>query len=169
MKDKINLTWDEYFMGIAVFTSFRSKDPNSKVGCVLVNPDNHIVGTGYNGFVAGIDESQFSWERQGDFLNTKYAFVVHAEANAIINTTAASLKDCVLYATLYPCNECAKLIAQKGITKVYYLLDKYKDTDQHRATEMIFTAKNIVAEQLVMDNLHEILDAFKAFYPDTIK
>lgn len=168
MKKK-NLSWNEYFMGIAVFTSFRSKDPNSKVGSVIVNKDNHILGTGYNGFVAGVDESAFSWQREGDFLQTKYPFVVHAEVNAIINTTAANLQECSMYTTLYPCNECAKLIAQKGIMRVYYLLDKYPDTEQHQATEMIFAAKDIQALKLEMDNLHTIVDNFKDFYPENIK
>ena len=89
--EKVYLSWDEYFMGIAVFTSLRSKDPSSKVGAVIVNEKNRIVGTGYNGFVAGIDESAFSWEREGEWLHTKYPYVVHAEANAILNDLYQSL------------------------------------------------------------------------------
>ena len=82
-----NLSWDEYFMGLAIFTSFRSKDPSSKVGAVIVDKNRHIIGTGYNGFIAGIDESHFQWEREGNFLSTKYPYVVHAESNAILNST----------------------------------------------------------------------------------
>lgn len=167
-KEIINLSWDEYFMGIAIFTSFRSKDPSSKVGTIIVNPDNHIIAAGYNGFVAGVDEEHFSWAREGDFLDTKYAFVVHAEVNAIINSTIADFNGCKLYATLFPCNECAKLIAQKNITDVYYLQDKYVDTEQHKATEIIFKAKGIKTHKLDMPSMNSIIDKFKEFYPENI-
>jgi len=166
---KQNLSWDEYFMGLAVFTSFRSKDPSSKVGAVIVDASNHIVGTGYNGFIAGIDETKFSWERKGDFLDTKYPYVVHAEANALINSTKADLAGCSVYVTLAPCNECAKLIAQKGIKKVYYLLDKYPNVDTFVAAKKIFDIKGIEYKQFAMDNLHKILDYFKDYYPENIK
>ncbi len=166
---KQNLTWDEYFMGLAIFTSFRSKDPSSKVGAVIVDANNHIIGTGYNGFVAGIDETKLSWSREGDFMNTKYPYVVHAEANAILNATKSDLTGCRIYITLSSCNECAKLIAQKGIKEVYYLLDKYPDLDTFKAAKKIFALKNIVNQQLKMENLHDILDTFKQFYPDNIK
>ncbi len=166
---KDNLSWDEYFMGLAIFTSFRSKDPSSKVGAVIVDNHNHIVGTGYNGFVAGIDETKLSWSREGEFMNTKYPYVVHAEANAILNAIKSDLSDCRIYITLSSCNECAKLIAQKGIKKVYYLLDKYPELDTFVAAKKIFTLKGIESQQLVMKNLHEILDNFKEFYPDNIK
>lgn len=163
-----NLSWDEYFMGIAVFTSFRSKDPSSKVGAVIVDKTKHIVGTGYNGFVAGVDESVFSWEREGDFLDTKYPFVIHAEANAIVSSPQSNLDGCSVYVTLFPCNECAKLLAQKNVSTVYYLLDKYPDTDQHKASERILNARGIKTVQLEMRNLNEILSDFKRFYPENI-
>ncbi len=166
---KQNLTWDEYFMGMAIFTSFRSKDPSSKVGAVIVDKNNHIVGTGYNGFVAGIDETKFSWSREGEFMQTKYPYVVHAEANAILNATKSDLSDCRVYTTLSCCNECAKLMAQKGIRKVYYLLDKYPEVDTFQAARKIFDIKGIDYEQLVMENLHDILNNFKDFYPDNIR
>jgi len=166
---KQNLTWDEYFMGMAIFTSFRSKDPSSKVGAVIVDKNNHIVGTGYNGFVAGIDETKFSWSREGEFMQTKYPYVVHAEANAILNATKSDLSDCRVYTTLSCCNECAKLMAQKGIRKVYYLLDKYPEVDTFQAARKIFDIKGIEYEQLVMENLHDILNNFKDFYPDNIR
>lgn len=169
LNNKQNLSWDEYFMGLAVFTSFRSKDPSSKVGAVIVDENNHIVGTGYNGFVAGIDESKFSWKREGDFLDTKYPYVVHAEANAILNSTKTNLDNCRVYVTLAPCNECAKLLAQKGIKKIYYLLDKYPEVETFVAARKIFDIKKIAYKQFKMDNLHEILDKFKNYYPENIK
>lgn len=166
---KQNLTWDEYFMGLAIFTSFRSKDPSSKVGAVIVDEKNHIVGTGYNGFVAGVDEMKLSWQREGEFMQTKYPYVVHAEANAILNATKSDLSGCKIYITLSSCNECAKLIAQKDIKKVFYLLDKYPDLDTFKAAKKIFELKGIACQQLVMKNLNEILENFKEFYPDNIK
>ncbi len=157
------LSWDEYFMGIAIFTSLRSKDPNSKVGAVIVNAENHIVGTGYNGFVAHADESLFNWEREGEWIETKYPYVVHAEANAILNSTTSDLRNCRIYTTLFPCNECAKHIAQKGITEVVFLSDKYRGKDFHTASELIFTATGIRVRKLDLPPLKEIIDKFSGF------
>ncbi|NOX38811.1 MAG: dCMP deaminase family protein [Calditrichaeota bacterium] len=165
MSELLYLSWDEYFMGIAIFTSLRSKDPNSKVGAVIVNPENHIVGTGYNGFVAGADESLFSWAREGEWLATKYPYVVHAEANAILNSTTSDLRGCRIYTTLFPCNECAKKIAQKKMAEVIYLSDKYRGEDFHQASELIFKACGIQTRKLHMPSLHEILKKFENYIP----
>ncbi len=159
----IYLSWDEYFMGIAVFTSLRSKDPSSKVGAVIVNPKNHIVGTGYNGFIAGIDESQFSWEREGDWLKTKYPYVMHAEANAILNSTTSNLDGCRIYSTLFPCNECAKQISQKEINEVVFLSDKYRHRDFHKASLKIFECAGVRIRKLEIPSLIKILDKFSEF------
>ena len=91
---------------------------------MIVDSHKHIVGTGYNGFVRGADESEFTWATDGPWLETKYPYVVHAEQNAVLNATRSILDDCVLYSTLFPCNECAKTIAQKGIRRVIYLSEK---------------------------------------------
>ncbi len=165
MDSLLYLSWDEYFMGIAIFTSLRSKDPNSKVGAVIVNPENHIVGTGYNGFVAGADESLFSWNREGNWLQTKYPYVVHAEANAILNSTTSDLRGCRIYTTLFPCNECAKKIAQKKMSEVVYLSDKYRGEDFHQASELIFRAGGIVTRKLEMPSLQDILKKFDNYIP----
>jgi len=161
--DNQYLSWDEYFMGIALFTSLRSKDPNSKVGAVVVNRKNYIVGTGYNGFVAGINEATFNWKREGEWLDTKYPYVVHAEANAILNSTTSHLEDCRMYTTLFPCNECAKKIAQKEIREVIFLSDKYQDEDFHTAAIKIFKAAGIKARQLHMSPLSKIIQKFSEF------
>lgn len=167
---KKNLTWDEYFMGLAIFSSFRSKDPNTKTGAVIVNSKNHIVGIGYNGFVAGVDENNFPWDREGDFLNTKYAYVIHAEANAILNATQSDLSDCRIYISMMtPCNECAKLIAQKEIKEVCYLQDKYPDVDTFIAGKKILKAKGIKLRKIELDSLNSIIDTYSKFYPDFIK
>ena len=157
------LSWDEYFMGIALFTSLRSKDPSSKVGAVIVNHKNHIVGTGYNGFISGVDESSFSWNREGDWLQTKYPYVVHAEANAILSSTTSNMQDCRIYSTLYPCNECAKKIAQKEIKEVIYLSEKYHSEKFHIAAVKIFEAAGIQTRQLKMLPLSEMINNFSDF------
>jgi len=163
VSELIYLSWDEYFMGIAIFTSLRSKDPNSKVGAVIVNPDNHILGTGYNGFVAGADEQIFNWDRDGEWLQTKYPFVVHAEANAILNSTDSDLSNCRIYTTLYPCNECSKKIAQKKIKEVIFLSDKYVGEDFHIASEMILKATNINTRKFEMESLEKVIKKFNKF------
>jgi dCMP deaminase len=157
------LSWDEYFMGIALITSLRSKDPSSKVGAVIVNKKNHIVGTGYNGFIAGADESSFSWNREGDWLQTKYPYVVHAEANAILSSTTSNMEGCRIYSTLYPCNECAKKIAQKEIKEVIYLSEKHNKMEFHVASVKIFKAADIHARQLKMLPLAEIIENFSEY------
>ena len=138
------LSWDEYFMGIAILSGQRSKDPSTQVGACIVNEEKRIVGTGYNGFPHGISDSDpnFSWGKTGKLLETKYPFVVHAEQNAILNSTK-NLRNCTIYVGLFPCNECAKSIIQSGIKKVMYLSDKHKKTDSTIASKMLFNAAGI--------------------------
>ncbi len=143
-----NISWDEYFMGVARISALRSKDPNTKVGACISTLENKIVGTGYNGFVNIPDNDiLFPWKRDGDFENTKYAYVVHAEQNAILNATQ-SLKDCSLYVTLFPCNECSKMIVQSGIKKVYYLDDKNINTESGIVSKRILSLSNIIVKKL---------------------
>ena len=137
------LSWDEYFMGIAMLSGKRSKDPSTQVGACIVDQKKRIVGTGYNGAPRGIHDKDFPWSREGSFLETKYAFVCHAELNAILNSTKESLDGCTLYVALFPCNECAKAIVQSGIKKVVYLSDKYKDVDAFKAGRMILEMAGI--------------------------
>ncbi|MGL5765429.1 MAG: deoxycytidylate deaminase [Sarcina sp.] len=148
MKRTNYISWDEYFMGVALISSKRSKDPNTQVGSCIVNEDNKIIGIGYNGFPIGCSDSEFPWDNQGDFLHTKYAYTCHAELNAILNSAGAELKGCTLYATLFPCNECAKAIIQSRIKEVVYLSDKYSDTDIVKASKLMFEAAHIPFRQL---------------------
>lgn len=138
MKRSDYLSWDEYFMGVAILSANRSKDNNTQVGACIVNDENKIVAVGYNGMPIGCDDNNMPWDRDGGFLDTKYAYVCHAELNAILNRNAGSLKDCRLYVTLYPCNECAKAIIQSGIKEVIYCDNKYADTDSTKAAMMMF-------------------------------
>ena len=128
MKRDDYLSWDEYFMGIALLTAMRSKDPNSQVGACIVSPENKILSLGYNGMPMGCSDDEMPWEREGEPLHTKYMYVCHAELNAILNSAHNNLKGARVYVTLFPCNECAKAIIQSGVKEVYYLSDKYADT-----------------------------------------
>lgn len=136
------ISWDEYFMGIALLSAKRSKDPNTQVGACIVNNQNKIVGTGYNGLPIGCNDDEFPWSKQGDFLDTKYPYVCHAELNAILNNIGMNLKGCTIYTALFPCNECTKAIIQSGITEVVYLSDKYNGSDASLASKkMLDTAR----------------------------
>lgn len=137
MKRQNYISWDEYFMGVADLSSMRSKDPTSQVGACIVDERNHIVGIGYNGFPMACSDDELPWERQGDFLKTKYAYVVHAEANAILNSNS-NILNARIYVTLFPCNECAKLIIQSGIKEVIYLEDKYPKLEMTIASKKLF-------------------------------
>ena len=131
-------------MSIAILVSLRSKDPSSKVGAVLVK-DRKIIGTGYNGFPSGCDESQFPWERDiagVGWLNTKYPYVIHAEANALLNTVADS-RACEMYVTMHPCNECAKLLIQGGVTQLMYLSDKHRDSEAFVAARKLLEVSGV--------------------------
>ncbi|WP_028313808.1 deoxycytidylate deaminase [Desulfatibacillum aliphaticivorans] len=129
------LTWDEYFMGVACLSAQRSKDPNTQVGACVVNRKKKIVGIGYNGFPTGCSDDELPWAREGGALDTKYAYVCHAELNAILNSIVSDLEGCTLYVALFPCNECAKIIIQSGIKEIVYLSDKYAETDIVRASK----------------------------------
>ena len=138
MKRKNYLSWDEYFMGIALLSAERSKDDHTQVGACIVNQEHKIVSVGYNGMPPCCNDDDMPWEREGEFLDTKYPFVCHAELNAILNRSAGSLQGCSLYVTLFPCNECAKAIIQSGIREIIYYDDKYADSDATRASRRMF-------------------------------
>ncbi|MEG0075410.1 MAG: dCMP deaminase family protein [Eubacterium sp.] len=146
MKREEYLSWDEYFMGIALLSAKRSKDPGTQVGACIVSPENKILTMGYNGMPIGCDDDNMPWERDGKPLETKYLYVCHAEFNAILNSGGRSLKGATLYATLFPCNECAKAIIQSGIRKVIYLEDKYADTDAVIASKKMLKMAGVVFE-----------------------
>ena len=149
------INWDEYFMLQAILASFKSKDPNTKVGCVFVDDNNHQISMGYNGTVAGIDESLVPWgnDKGVPLEYQKYGYVIHSEANAISHSKA-SLKGSRLYVTLFPCNECAKLIATQRVAEVIYLSDKYKDSQETIVAKKIFGLSGITYRQLgVSDDL----------------
>ncbi|WP_394700983.1 deoxycytidylate deaminase [uncultured Ilyobacter sp.] len=139
-------------MGIALLSAKRSKDPSTQVGACIVNKENKIVGVGYNGFPKGCSDDNFPWDREGEFLETKYPFVMHAEQNAILNSIK-KLSNCTIYVGLFPCHECAKSIIQSGIKEVVFLSDKYDGTDSNKASKMMFDSSGVVYRKL---NLSEI-------------
>ena len=155
------LSWDEYFMAIARLSSMRSKDPSTQVGACIVGLDNRILSIGYNGAPNGFSDSSFPWKRVGDMLNTKYAYVCHAEMNAILNYrgTRKELENSKIYVDLFPCNECAKLIIQAGIKEVLYLSDKFKDkdgtlkeTDAVKASKRMFNECGVTYREINLNN-----------------
>lgn len=148
MKREEYLSWDDYFMSVALLSAKRSKDPSTQVGACIVNGSNVIESIGYNGLPKGCSDDEFPWEKDGDVLNTKYPFVVHAELNAILNARGKDLSNCKIYVALFPCNECAKAIIQTGITEVVYLSDKYAETDAVKASKRMFNSAGVRLTQL---------------------
>lgn len=142
MKREDYISWDEYFMGIAILSENRSKDPNTRVGACIVNDENKVVSIGYNGAPRGLSDDSMPWDREGDFKETKYAYVCHSELNAILNCSS-NLQNTKIYVTLFPCNECAKALAQAGIKEVIYLSDKYNGTDSNVVSKKIFDTVGI--------------------------
>lgn len=147
MKRTNYLSWDNYFMGVAILSSMRSKDPNTQVGACIVNKKNRIVGIGYNGLPVGLDDDTFPWANDGDFLDTKYPYVVHAEPNAILNSIE-KLDNATIYVTLFPCNECSKLIIQSGIKEIVYLSDKYSGSESDIASKRMLDAAKVTYRKL---------------------
>ncbi len=146
MKRQDYITWDEYFMGVAMLAARRSKDPNTQVGACIVSAENIIISTGYNGLPNGCSDDEYPWDRQGD--ETKYPYVVHAELNAILNASGRDLRGSRLYVALFPCNECAKAIIQAGVREVLYLSDKYADSEATQASKRMLDSAGVGYRQL---------------------
>lgn len=114
-------------MAVAFLSAQRSKDPAKQVGACIVDSNNIICGIGYNGFPRGCPDDELPWAKlsqDGDPLGTKYPYVCHAEMNAVLNKNGASVAGAKLYVTMFPCNECAKLLIQAGIREIVFHEDK---------------------------------------------
>lgn len=142
------ITWDEYFMGVALLAAERSKDPSTQVGACIIDNNNRIISTGYNGFPKGCSDDEFPWNRDAAAGETKYPFVVHAELNAILNAQGTSVVNSRLYVSLFPCNECAKAIIQSGVREVVYLSDKYNGTPTDIASKKMLEAAGVKLTKL---------------------
>lgn len=160
-----SISWDEYFMLLALMSSYKSKDPATKVGCVFVDQNNHQLSMGYNGFVAGVDESQVPWgdSEEADHLHRKHGYVVHAEANAILHSQA-NLAGSKLYVTLFPCPECAKMVATKKVKEVIYLSDKFSHKESTQISKRVFELAGIHTRQFVLPD--EIIRKFSHYCKD---
>ena len=152
MKRQEYLSWDEYFMGIALLSSMRSKDPSTQVGACIVNPDKRILSMGYNGMSRCCSDDEFPWDKNDDPLNSKYLYVCHAELNAILNCAVGGVRGCTVYTALFPCNECAKAIIQSGISEVVYMSDKYSDSDSVLASKRMFDTAGVKYRLYNMSN-----------------
>ena len=162
------ISWDDYFMGVAFLSGMRSKDPSTQVGACIVNKKNRIVATGYNGMPNGISDDDLSWARDRtkypSQLDRKYPYVCHAEMNAIVNKNSASVKDCSIYVSLFPCNECAKLIIQSGIKQIYYYSDKHNYKDETKASKKMLEKAKIECKQVIPNNNEPIQIDFKSIH-----
>ena len=153
------LSWDEYFMAVAKLSAMRSKDPHTQVGACIVSNDNRILSIGYNGAPNGFNDEKFPWGREGNPLETKYLYVVHAERNAILNYRGSrkDLENSKIYVDLFPCNECAKEIIQAGIKEVVYLSDKYADTDETIASKKLLESCNVQYRKIDLKDSKEFV------------
>ncbi|MBQ8551025.1 MAG: dCMP deaminase family protein [Clostridia bacterium] len=147
MKREDYISWDQYFMGIAMLSAKRSKDPSTQVGACIVSDENKILSVGYNGMPCHCHDDEFPWQREGSALETKYMFVCHAELNAILNYSGTALRGSRVYVTLFPCNECAKAIIQSGIKEIIYAENKYDGTDSVMASKKMFDAAGVKYRQ----------------------
>ena len=144
MKNTDYLSWDQYFMGIAILSSMRSKDPHTSVGACIVGGDNKILSVGYNGMPRGCSDDEYPWDRENeDPLQTKYLYVCHAELNALLNYTGTNLQGARIYTTLFPCNECTKALIQSGIKEVIYMEDKYATTPSVIASKKMMESAGV--------------------------
>lgn len=153
------LSWDEYFMAVAKLSAMRSKDPHTQVGACIVSNDNRILSIGHNGAPNGFNDEKFPWGREGNPLETKYLYVVHAERNAILNYRGSrkDLENSKIYVDLFPCNECAKEIIQAGIKEVVYLSDKYADTDETIASKRLLDSCNVQYRKIDLKDSKEFV------------
>ena len=162
MKRQDYITWDEYFMGVALLAAERSKDPNTQVGACIVDDGNRIVSTGYNGFPYGCSDDEYPWSRSAEKTeDTKYGYVVHAELNAILNARGRNVEGTRLYVALFPCNECAKAIIQSGIKEVIYLSDKYANQPNTLISKRMLRSAGIKLRQLETEKESITLDLRK--------
>ena len=159
------LNWEEYFMLCALLARERSKDPSTQVGAVIVK-NNRILSVGYNGTPRGMSDEEMPWnslgEKNGNILEVKNSFVIHAEANALDNLPVGTdLEGATMYVSLSPCPECAKRIAQSKIKRVVYF-NKYRKEELFTLTSKILEYAQVELVSSSVTNLsfklHEIAD-----------
>lgn len=147
------LSWEEYFMTLAIVASLKSKDQSTQVGAVIV--DNHsrkVVSAGYNGFPRHMDDAKVPQTRP-----EKYLYVVHAELNAILHAER-SLDNCTLYVSVFPCSECMKAVIQSGIKTVIYLNELSGDNWEKSKEATLKLAELAGIEIRHFEGKNEIID-----------
>jgi dCMP deaminase len=160
---KKRLTWEEFYIASGKLLSMRSKDPSTQVGCSISDSKRRVVSLGYNGLPFGCDDKHFPWDcrdQSKPASDTKYPYIVHSEANAIIIPYGNNidLEGCYIYTTLFPCNDCAKKIINAGMSRVYYVSNKYKDLPAYICSrEMLESAK---IECINIDDVEVTLESF---------
>ena len=144
------ISWDEFFMRVAIAAQLRSKDPNTQVGACIADGDHRILSVGYNGTPHAISDDEFPWGASDDPLQDKHSYVVHAEANAVLNYRGSlrDMRGATVYVTLFPCHECAKFLVQVGIGEVVYLDDKYRGTTDNLISQRVFASCGIRYRQI---------------------
>ena len=145
--------WDEYFMGIAEAVSKKSKDPSSKMGCVIVDDNKRVVSLGYNGMVQGADESKMTLEERP----MKYYFAIHSEMNALI-FAHQDLTGCTVYNRVATCENCLKYCLQAGIKRFVYkeLRVHSHSTDPKKSMTNIETDEAVVRLLAAMPEIEAI-------------
>ena len=146
------ISWDEFFMSVAIAAQRRSKDPTRRWARASPTPTTASFG-GLQRYALGAQRRLFPWGTSDDPLQDKHNYVVHAEANAVLNYRG-SLKDLegsTVYVTLFPCHDCAKILAQVGVGEVVYLDNKYADTDDGRISRRILDSCGISYRQVIVD------------------
>ena len=139
----MRLSWDNYFIEIARLVSTRSKDESTKIGAVVVGPDNEIISTGYNSFPRGIDDNRPERQERPE----KYRWFEHAERNSIYNAArhGVALKGCRIYMSCFiPCTDCARAIIQVGIKEV--ILGNNGSNDKQKWVEEAERSKQMFKE-----------------------
>lgn len=177
-KRKEYLNWEEYFMGCAILSSMRSKDPSNQVGACIVNEDTKkILSIGYNGLTCGMNDDQFDWESSGEktgiLKNVKDFYIVHAERNAILNYSGNTkdLRGATLYMTWFPCTECTKEIIQVGIKKIVYLR-MFSKLEQVEISKIMLNAAGIEVvaynnrENMPKEEIHEITNKIQKMFKE---
>ena len=109
------MDWDEYFLQIAETAALKSKDPSSKMGCVIVDSKKRVVSLGYNGLIQGADESKMTITERP----MKYYFAIHSEMNALL-FAHQDLTGCTIYNRVATCDNCLKYCLQAGIKRFVY-------------------------------------------------
>ncbi|KAF7710059.1 hypothetical protein HF521_008931 [Silurus meridionalis] len=137
-----------YFMTVALLFAKKSPDPNTKVGACIVNQEGKIVGIGYNKMPNGCENADFPWKRgKYDDPTTKHQYVCHAELNAIVNKTSVDVKGCTIYVTLFPCNQCARILIQSGVRNLVYLSNKRKDRPDTNVSNKLLDTAGVTCRQ----------------------